>query len=32
MREARIVSANLTPDSATLEVEVVTITHTTLRF
>jgi len=32
MREARITSANLTPDSATLEVEVVTITHTTLRF
>ena len=32
MREARIVSANLTPDSANLEVEVVTVTRTTLRF
>jgi hypothetical protein len=32
MREARIVSAQLTPDSAALEVEVVTVTHTTLRF
>ncbi len=32
MREARITSAQLTPDSAALEVEVVTVTRTTLRF